>query len=104
MSKLANIYRTYGNILNLVPLMQEVAIKQLDRDGVQGVKEFIVEVTMLSLADHPNLVKLFGFCAERDQKLLVYEYMPLGSLETHLHGIRYSWFFSILVCDCCYCC
>ncbi|XP_048140684.1 probable serine/threonine-protein kinase PBL5 isoform X2 [Rhodamnia argentea] len=42
---------------------------------------------MLSLVDHPNLVKLIGFCAERDQKLLVYEYMPLGSLETHLHDL-----------------
>ncbi|PKI31189.1 hypothetical protein CRG98_048435 [Punica granatum] len=66
---------------------QEVAIKQLDRNGLQGTKEFIVEVTMLSLANHPNLVKLIGFCAERDQRLLVYEYMPLGSLEAHLHGM-----------------
>lgn len=82
-------------------LVQEVAIKQLDRNGLQGVKEFIVEVTMLSLADHPNLVKLIGFCAERDQKLLVYEYMPLGSLETHLHGIICnSCFLIILVRDC----
>lgn len=70
----------------VLDLVQAVAIKQLDRNGLQGTKEFIVEVTMLSLVDHPNLVKLIGFCAERDQKLLVYEYMPLGSLETHLHG------------------
>ncbi|KAI4340396.1 hypothetical protein MLD38_025236 [Melastoma candidum] len=65
---------------------QEVAIKQLDPNGLQGTKEFIVEVTMLSMVDDPNLVKLIGFCAERDQKLLVYEYMPLRSLEAHLHG------------------
>lgn len=45
-----------------------------------------MEVLTLSLADHPNLVKLIGFCAEGDQRLLVYEYMPLGSLENHLHG------------------
>lgn len=44
----------------------------------------------LSLADHPNLVKLIGFCAEGDQRLLVYEYMPLGSLENHLHGTLFS--------------
>lgn len=66
---------------------QAVAIKQLDQNGVQGTKEFLVEVMMLSLVDHPNLVKLIGFCAERDQRLLVYEYMPLGSLETHLHDL-----------------
>lgn len=64
-----------------------MAIKQLDRNGCQGAREFIVEVLTLSLADHPNLVKLIGYCAERNQRLLVYEYMPLGSLENHLHGM-----------------
>lgn len=42
---------------------------------------------MLSLLHHPNLVNLIGYCADGDQRLLVYEYMPLGSLEDHLHGI-----------------
>ncbi|ESQ51341.1 hypothetical protein EUTSA_v10016694mg [Eutrema salsugineum] len=66
---------------------QVVAIKQLDRNGAQGIREFVVEVMTLSLADHPNLVKLIGFCAEGVQRLLVYEYMPLGSLENHLHDL-----------------
>ncbi|OMO91402.1 hypothetical protein COLO4_18398 [Corchorus olitorius] len=66
---------------------QVVAIKQLDRNGLQGIREFVVEVLTLSMADHPNLVKLIGFCAEDDQRLLVYEYMPLGSLENHLHDL-----------------
>ncbi|CAH1418295.1 unnamed protein product [Lactuca virosa] len=64
---------------------QIVAIKQLDPDGLQGIREFVVEVLTLSMADHPNLVKLIGYCAEGEQRLLVYEYMPLGSLEDHLH-------------------
>lgn len=63
-----------------------VAVKQLDKTGLQGEKEFLVEVLMLSLLRHPNLVNLIGYCAEGDQRLLVYEYMPLGSLENHLHG------------------
>jgi serine/threonine protein kinase len=42
---------------------------------------------MLSLLHHPNLVNLIGYCADGDQRLLVYEYMALGSLEDHLHGI-----------------
>lgn len=42
---------------------------------------------MLSLLHHPNLVNLIGYCADGDQRLLVYEYMPLGSLEDHLHGM-----------------
>ncbi|KAI3714964.1 hypothetical protein L6452_21927 [Arctium lappa] len=67
---------------------QIVAIKQLDPDGGQGIREFVVEVLTLSMADHPNLVKLIGYCAEAEQRLLVYEYMPLGSLEDHLHGLR----------------
>lgn len=58
----------------------------MDPDGGQGIREFIVEVLTLSLADHPNLVKLIGYCAEDEQRLLVYEFMPLGSLEDHLHG------------------
>ncbi|CAN1295805.1 Serine/threonine-protein kinase PBS1 [Linum perenne] len=41
---------------------------------------------MLSLLHHPNLVKLIGYCAEGTQRLLVYEYMPLGSLEDRLFG------------------
>ncbi|PIN14366.1 Tyrosine kinase [Handroanthus impetiginosus] len=42
---------------------------------------------MLSLLHHPNLVNLIGYCADGDQRLLVYEYMPLGSLEDHLHDL-----------------
>lgn len=66
---------------------QVVAIKQLDRKGLQGNREFLVEVLMLSLLHHPNLVNLIGYCADGDQRLLVYEYMPLGSLEDHLHDL-----------------
>ncbi|KAK9733904.1 hypothetical protein RND81_04G100000 [Saponaria officinalis] len=63
---------------------QTVAVKQLDRNGLQGNKEFLVEVLMLSLLHHPNLVNLIGYCADGDQRLLVYEYMSMGSLEDHL--------------------
>ncbi|CAJ2639711.1 probable serine/threonine-protein kinase PBL23 [Trifolium pratense] len=63
---------------------QVVAVKQLDRNGFQGNREFLVEVLILSLLHHPNLVNLVGYCAEGDQRVLVYEYMPNGSLEDHL--------------------
>ncbi|XP_038717532.1 probable serine/threonine-protein kinase PBL21 isoform X5 [Tripterygium wilfordii] len=66
---------------------QVVAIKQLNRDGLQGFHEFIVEVLMLSLLHHVNLVTLIGYCTAGDQKLLVYEYMPMGSLEDHLFDL-----------------
>lgn len=66
---------------------QVVAIKQLNRDGLQGNREFLVEVLMLSLLHHQNLVSLIGYCADGDQRLLVYEYMAFGSLEDHLHDL-----------------
>ena len=65
---------------------QVVAIKQLNHDGLQGFQEFIVEVLMLSLLHHSNLVTLISYCTDGDQRLLVYEYMSMGSLEDHLFG------------------
>lgn len=72
---------------NLESSGQIVAVKQLDRNGLQGNREFLVEVLMLSLLHHPNLVNLIGYCADGDQRLLVYEYMALGCLEDHLHDL-----------------
>ncbi|RYR27455.1 probable serine/threonine-protein kinase PBL23 [Arachis ipaensis] len=66
---------------------QVVAVKQLDRNGFQGNREFFVEVLVLSLLKHPNLVNLVGYCAEGEQRILVYEYMVNGSLEDHLLDI-----------------
>ncbi|XP_015087127.1 probable serine/threonine-protein kinase PBL25 [Solanum pennellii] len=74
--------RVYKGHLNKTG--QTVAVKQLDRNGLQGNREFLVEVLMLSLLHHSNLVNLIGNCADGDQRLLVYEYMSLGSLEDHL--------------------
>ncbi|KAL0402406.1 UNVERIFIED_CONTAM: Serine/threonine-protein kinase PBL27 [Sesamum latifolium] len=67
---------------------QIVAIKQFDRNGLQANREFLVEVLMLNVLRHPNLVNLIGNCADGDERFLVYEYMPLGSLEDHLHDLR----------------
>ncbi|GFY90376.1 Receptor-like protein kinase [Actinidia chinensis var. chinensis] len=65
-----------------------VAIKMLNRDGFQGHKQWVAEVQFLGVVEHPNLVKLIGYCAvdgERGiQRLLVYEFMPNKSLEDHL--------------------
>ncbi|KAG9151987.1 hypothetical protein Leryth_002246 [Lithospermum erythrorhizon] len=61
-----------------------VAVKTLNHDGLQGHKEWLAEVSFLGDLIHPNLVKLIGYCIEDDQRLLVYEFMPRGSLENHL--------------------
>ncbi|XP_062160736.1 serine/threonine-protein kinase PBL34-like [Alnus glutinosa] len=61
-----------------------VAVKTLNHDGLQGHKEWLAEVNFLGDLVHPNLVKLIGYCNEDYQRLLVYEFMPRGSLENHL--------------------
>lgn len=63
---------------------QTVAIKQLDRHGFQGNKEFLTEVSKLSRLHHENLVDIIGYCADGDQRLLVYESMSSDTLEDHL--------------------
>ncbi|MED6220140.1 putative serine/threonine-protein kinase pix13 [Stylosanthes scabra] len=61
-----------------------VAVKRLNTESVQGFQEWKSEVSFLGRVSHPNLVKLLGYCREADELLLVYEFMPKGSLETHL--------------------
>ncbi|KAK5834927.1 hypothetical protein PVK06_010607 [Gossypium arboreum] len=65
---------------------QVVAVKQLDRNAVLGDKDFLAEVAKLSHLQHPNLVSLIGYCADGDQRLLIYEFMQEGSVEDHLQG------------------
>lgn len=61
-----------------------VAIKKLKSESVQGFREWQSEVNFLGRLSHPNLVKLLGYCWEDEELLLVYEFMPKGSLENHL--------------------
>lgn len=68
---------------------QPVAVKLLDLDGLQGHREWLTEVIFLGQLRHPHLVKLIGYCCEDEHRLLVYEYMPRGSLENQLFR-RYS--------------
>ncbi|KAI4384052.1 hypothetical protein MLD38_009823 [Melastoma candidum] len=66
----------------------DIAVKQLSRRGLQGHKEWITEVNVLGVVEHPNLVKLLGYCAEDDergiQRLLAYEFMYNRSVQDHL--------------------
>ncbi|KAL2502826.1 Protein kinase APK1A [Forsythia ovata] len=61
-----------------------VAVKKLNQEGWQGHKEWLAEINYLGQLRHPNLVKLIGYCLEDDHRLLVYEFMPKGSMENHL--------------------
>lgn len=63
----------------------QVAVKVHDGDNShQGHREWLVEVIFLGQLSHPNLVKLIGYCCEDEYRVLIYEYMPRGSVENNL--------------------
>lgn len=69
-----------------LPDGQVVAVKQLKVVGGQGELEFQAEVEIIGRVHHRNLVSLVGYCITDSRRLLIYEYVPNGSLEQHLHG------------------
>src|ERR1044072_7974632 len=75
-----------------------VAIKQLSSKSSQGNREFINEIGLISAFQHPNLVKLYGFCVEDDQLLLIYEYMENNSLAHVLFGNHFVSMFEFYCC------
>jgi len=64
----------------------EVAVKKVSHGSRQGMKEFVAEVVSIGRLRHRNLVPLLGYCRRKGELLLVYDYMPNGSLDRHLHG------------------
>ncbi|XP_072970574.1 probable serine/threonine-protein kinase At1g01540 [Typha angustifolia] len=64
----------------------QIAVKNLLNNRGQAEKEFKVEVEAIGRVRHKNLVRLLGYCAEGNQRMLVYEYVDNGNLEQWLHG------------------
>jgi serine/threonine protein kinase len=58
-----------------------VAVKKISKDSQQGGNEFLAELSIISRIQHRNLVKLQGWCSERGELMLVYDYMPNKSLD-----------------------
>ncbi|KAJ0900703.1 putative protein kinase RLK-Pelle-RLCK-VIIa-2 family [Helianthus annuus] len=78
--------QVYKGKINFGESTDIVAIKRLDCNSNQGATEFYAEIEMLSKIRHSHIVSLLGYC-ETDM-ILIYEYMPNGSLEDHLHKKR----------------
>ncbi|XP_031109946.1 wall-associated receptor kinase 1-like [Ipomoea triloba] len=77
----------YGNVYKgtIHGSATTVAIKRLKEGSKQGEGEFWTEIEMLSKFQNEHLVSLIGFCNEGKERVLVYEYMPKGTLADHLH-------------------
>lgn len=65
-----------------------VAVKRINYRYMQGIQQVVNEVKVLTAVKHPNLVELLGCCLEYGDPLLVYEYVPNGTLSEHLQGRR----------------
>ncbi|KAG4205260.1 hypothetical protein ERO13_A04G093100v2 [Gossypium hirsutum] len=76
--------RVYKGVLPTSKL--EVAVKRVSRESKQGMKEFIAEIVSIGRLRHRNLVQLLGYCRRQGELLLVYDYMPNGSLDKYLYN------------------
>ncbi|CAK8575553.1 unnamed protein product [Lathyrus sativus] len=74
----------FGSVFKgILPDSSVIAVKKLESIS-QGEKQFRTEVSTIGTVQHVNLVRLRGFCSEGDKRLLVYDYMPNGSLDSNL--------------------
>ena len=69
-----------------LPDSKELAVKIL-KPSEDVIKEFVLEIEIITTLHHKNIISLLGFCFEDNHLLLVYDFLCRGSLEENLHGI-----------------
>ncbi|KAM0032301.1 putative protein kinase RLK-Pelle-CrRLK1L-1 family [Helianthus debilis subsp. tardiflorus] len=69
-----------------LPSGKTVAVKRAEKGHGQGRPEFVTEIMVLSKIRHQHLVSLIGYCEEKSEIILVYEYMEKGNLQEHLYN------------------
>ncbi|PNT30585.2 hypothetical protein POPTR_006G088680v4 [Populus trichocarpa] len=75
--------RVYKGVLPTSKI--QIAVKRVSHESRQGMREFVAEIVSIGRLRHRNLVPLLGYCRRRGELLLVYDYMPNGSLDKYLY-------------------
>nr|GEY77078.1 serine-threonine/tyrosine-protein kinase catalytic domain-containing protein [Tanacetum cinerariifolium] len=95
----------YKGVLSIDGKDTTVAVKRLNEQFGQGLKEFLTEIQLLSGQEHPNLISLLGFCDEGNEKIIVYEYAARGSLDRYIRrnnrdksSITLTWLERLKIC------
>ncbi|XP_076919308.1 uncharacterized protein LOC143580055 [Bidens hawaiensis] len=75
-----------------------IVAKQLDKSSDQGEQQFLSELQILLEYKHENVIGLVGYCNEKDEKIIVYEYASRGSLDNYLHDVSLTWLKRLNIC------
>ncbi|KAF5790180.1 putative protein kinase RLK-Pelle-LRR-I-1 family [Helianthus annuus] len=78
--------------------VRTIVAKRLDTRFGQGEQEFLTELQILLEYKHENIIGLVGYCDEKDEKVIVYEYAPKGSLDKLLNNTSLTWMKRLNIC------